>query len=72
MEIFWLVDDVTRIKLMQFQYDCFHSRLPIARDKPPWEQPVTPVINAPDHEELEEMATAREMSQAPVGQRRVA
>ena len=41
MQIFWLIDQQARVKLMQLQAELYKDKptLDIARQKPPWELP---------------------------------
>ena len=59
--IFWLVDQATRLKLMDFQWQNFKTKLDIANQKPPWEE--VPKYEIPVNEDSEELE--RMMQQPP-------
>ena len=64
MEVFWKITQESRVKLMQLQFERYKTKLDVPAEP---EQ----VINTPDHDEMEKISVAREMSQAPKHPRRV-
>ncbi len=43
--LFWIISQEARVKLCQFQFDCYQTKLAIANSKAPWEEkPPVPKI----------------------------
>jgi hypothetical protein len=57
--IFWLVDQQTRIALLNYQWNNFKEKLEVPEPKQ------DPIINAPDYSELSELSAIKEMSIPP-------
>lgn len=64
--IFWLVSNSTRLKLMDFQWQNFKTKLDIANQKPPWEE-VPPVPEIPVNEDSEELERIMQLPPMPKG-----